>query len=216
MMMRRLLAALATAAALLASTVATAAAADEAQVSLDGRHWTGRISTPLFDPAFRWVPGDDDVKTFFVRNDGPSTARVTVEVDTGDPDHWIREDGLALSARVDGGAWASLRNGGQVGELVEDALRQGRQARVDVRVDFPATATDASERDRLPFSFRVTLVQAGPVGDAGQGAGGLGGLGGGLADTGTTLRMWLVWLAAGLISSGLALLAGRRRESSHG
>ena len=34
----------------------------------------------LFDPDRRWVPGDAEVASFHVRNSGPTTAQLTIEV----------------------------------------------------------------------------------------------------------------------------------------
>jgi hypothetical protein len=51
-------------------------------LSSDGRHWSSRLSGPLFSPASRWVPGDVGTRSFWVRDQGPSSARLTIAVTT--------------------------------------------------------------------------------------------------------------------------------------
>ena len=57
-----------TTAALILLTATPAVAADEIGLSSDGFSWGSTLPQPLFDPAFRWVPGDRETASFWVRN----------------------------------------------------------------------------------------------------------------------------------------------------
>ena len=46
-----------------------------------------------------WVPGDSETRSFFVRNDGPSDARLVISVVTQDDDRLLADDDL-LAVRV--------------------------------------------------------------------------------------------------------------------
>lgn len=202
--------ALTAATALLVATVgaAPAHAADEIELSLDGEHWADELRRPLFHPDFRWVPGDLETETFWVRNGGPTDATMTVAVATRDPDVLLPDD-IELSARTAGGAWIPLENGGDVTPLLREEVDQDRHVRVDVRVDFLWSSTNRSMTDRMSLDLVVTLVQRGVLDDQDDGGNGDDGL---LPDTGSEVSRWVVLLGAALLGTGLALVAGRRRE----
>jgi LPXTG-motif cell wall-anchored protein len=200
-------------------------ARNEIAVSLDGRTWRPEIREPLFDPAFRWVPGDGVTKSFFVRNAGPTKATMTVDVVSVDPSRLL--PGLAIHARAGDGPWRPLGDAAGRDRLLTDAVRLGGVVRVDVRVDFDRGSTNRFQRKRLGLDFLVTLSQhrAGPeepetsdgTGGSGGSGGSAGSSGGLLAGTGSSVQEWLVGLGAALVGSGLGLVVARRRqEHSHG
>ena len=196
----------------------SAHASDEIGLSLDGRTWTSDLRRPLFEPAMRWVPGDSETRSLWVRNQGPTGASMRLAVRSTDLDTLLERDDILISARVRGGRWVPLNDGGAGSPLTEGALAQGDRLRLDVRVAFVAAATNRSEVDKLPLDFVVRLTQDRP-GGGGGGEGNSDGWGSGdLPATGAAVEPWLLWLAAGLIGSGLALLVARRREeeNTHG
>ncbi len=199
----------------LAINTGSAHASDEIGLSLDGRTWTSELRRPLFEPAMRWVPGDSETRSLWVRNQGPTGASMRLAVRSTDLDGLLERDDILISARVRGGSWVPLHDGGAGRTLTEGALAQGDRLRLDVRVAFVAAATNGSEVDKLPLDFVVRLTQARPGGGEGNSDGGGSG---DLPATGAAVEPWLLWLAAGLIGSGLALLVARRREEeeTHG
>ena len=202
----------ATAATVLLASLGTAPAlaGSEVGLSLDGSHWSDRLSRPLFAPGLRWVPGDREVASFYVRNQGPTGARLTVGVQTRDPDEVLAGDDLLLMARAAGGPWVRLDNGADVVPLLSGALARTDEVRVDVRAVLRWSATSRSEARALPFDLVVRLSQLGL--DGGMDDGGV------LPGTGSEVRIWVVVLGAGLVGGGLVLvlLTRRRREADDG
>lgn len=195
----------------LAAGGAPAHADGEIALSLDGETWGDVVSAPLFERNRAWVPGDVETRSFYVRNDGPSDARLTVGVRTRDDDHLVANHDVSLSVRAAGRPWTPLDNGQDVSALVRESLEQGRALRVDVRAAFRWASPNESMSAGLPLEVVVTLRQDGPVEGAGPGPGGL------LPDTGSVVPWWLTAAAAGLVGAGLVLVgAGRRRRSSDG
>ncbi len=190
--------------AVLAAGAGPAYADDEVGLSIDGRVWTNQLDEPLFARDFRWVPGDVEAASFVVRNQGPSDAEMTVAVVSADPDALLARGDLALAARVRDSAWIPLVNGEPSRPLSSAVVARGARTRVDVRVTFRSGSRNRSQADRLPLSFRVTLTdeRAGTAPVPGTPT---------LPGTGSAVEPWLVWLAFGLIGSGLALLVARRR-----
>lgn len=200
------------AALLLAAVVAAAPAraADEVGLSADGVVWYDALHRPLFDPSVRWVPGDAETASFYVRNQGPSAAQLTIEVRSADGVRLLAGD-VAIAARAEGRRWLAIDNGMASPWLTERAIARGGQVRVDVQVRFLWHAPNDTMLDRLPLDFQVRLIEAGPS-DGGPGPdSGPDGL---LPDTGSAVSLIVIWVAAILVGSGLALLAAARRRRS--
>ncbi len=184
-----------------------AQAGDEIGLSLDGSSWTSELKRPLFEPRMRWVPGDTETRSFWVRNQGPTAASVRIAVRADDPDGLLARDDIVIEARMHGGTWLPLPDAGASSALTDDVMAQGDRLQVDVRVAFDPASTNQSERNLLPLIFVVRLTQAGPGGDDG--------LSGNLPETGTGVEPWILWLGSALIGGGLVLLvAARQREAS--
>jgi len=202
---------------------APAAAADEVRVSADGRAWTSDLGRPLFDPAHRWVPGEERTETFWVRNDGegPGTLRIGAvvrDLDGLDAGGWVD-----VSMRVDDGGWVALEPGERTARF--GSMAQGTSEQVDVRAAFRPESGNDTMRQALEFDFEVFLAgdglpdqpgaSAGPDvpstgGDRGDSTAEAGGPL--LPDTGAPAGLgWLAALAALCLGAGIALLA-RRRE----
>lgn len=205
--------ALAAALWLLAAVVAAPArAADDVGLSPDGAVWYDELHRPLFDPALRWVPGDAEVASFYVRNDGPSAALLTIEVRGVDGEDLMAADDVEVAARVADGGWAAIENRTPSRRLTDRAIAEGGQIRVDVRVRFSWDASNDTMLGRLPIDFEVRLVEDHPAGGADREDGADGGPGGWLPDTGSAVSWIVVWLGATLVGCGLALVAAARRR----
>ncbi len=182
------------------------AAADEISVSSNGTVWVDELSGSLFDARDRWVPGDEETRSFWVRNDGPTGARLTVSVESTDTDRLLAADDIDLSARAEGRAWVELRNGVPSQALTSSALERRGTARVDLRATFSQASTNPSQTRRLPLRFVVTLTQDTAAHTKHQDAR----HGGVIPQTGAEVALWLAWLATGALAVGLFLVAGRR------
>lgn len=193
---------------------APARAAAPIGLSPDGTHWGEQLAEPLFDPAFRWVPGDSETATFYVRNQaaGGADLRVDVRDEHGDPN---LGRAMSFAARVPGGQWVDLQRHGASQLLDTAALGRGESLRVDLRATFDRAANDPTQDESVAVRIGVTLsaAQAGP-GPRPPGQQNIGVL----ASTGSAVQQWMLWLAAILVGIGLALVVGgRRREvNRHG
>jgi LPXTG-motif cell wall-anchored protein len=191
---------------------APAAAGDDVGLSSDGLHWSNDLTRPLLDPSLHWVPGDRRLASFYVRDQGPTAAHLTIAVETRDPDRLLADNDLSLRARVAHGAWRRLDNGEDAVSLLSGPLARSATVRVDVRVRFRWSSVNASQLDRLPLDFVVRLTQAPSTGGSGPTRGD-----GFLPGTGNMVESWLVLLGMALVASGAGLLVARRwRERVHG
>lgn len=216
--MIRRLATVVTAAVLAVGAAAVPANADEIGLSEDGVTWTDSLVEPIFEPEFVFVPGDVEVRSFQVRNDGPSDGVLTVDVIASDPDDLLLNDDFLVEAQVGSGAWVGVEPG-TTRAGTELQIAQGDRTDVRIRASFLPEST--SQLERIPFSVRLTMSEEGDVGgvddgngngDGGSAGGGdVGGIdAGGLPDTGSPIETVLLWLAAGLIGAGSALVRPRR------
>lgn len=185
---------------------ASAHAADEIGLSRDGVSWASTLPGGLFDDAFRWVPGDSETESFYVRNQGPSNAFLTIEVRSADTDELLSNDDIALRVRVDNGPWVDLENGDRGESLTQQSIDRTDAVQVDVNATFDPASTNQSQTKNLALSFVVTLA------DSRQGGGDsdndL------LPDTGAQISGWLVIAAGVMLAVGAGLV--RRREVRHG
>ncbi|MEG9226178.1 hypothetical protein [Aeromicrobium sp. Sec7.5] len=207
MTLRALIVTAVAASAVLAPSAAQAA--DEVEFSDDGAAWSSSLPDPVFDPAFRWVPGDSQTASFFVRNNGPSAALMTIEARSADTDELLADDDIDLQARVAGGSWVALDNGVITGPLTQGSIARGDVVEVQVNATFDPDATNQSQTRRLPLTFTVTLAEA----LEGDGTGG-----GLLPGTGAKVGFWTLTLALGASVIGGAIVVRRWTfvsESTH-
>lgn len=191
---------------LLGST--SAYAADEIGLSRDGVTWSSALPGGLFDDAFRWVPGDSETESFFVRNQGPSDAVMVIEARSADSDELLSNDDIELRARVDDGTWVELENGAPSKNLSQQRIGEDAMVHVDVNATFDPASTNQSQTKTLDLTFTVTLADANAVLDEGDDSDNdL------LPDTGAQISSWLVIVAGVMLTLGVRLV--RRREVRH-
>lgn len=212
-MIRRWASIVVTAIAVVALGAAPAHADDEIGLSRDGVTWAPQLSGPLFAPDFRFVPGDVEVRSFRVRNDGPSAGVLTVDVVATDPDALLVSDDITIEARVGTGAWLEV-DAGTNRVATEIKVPEGAQSQVQVRATFDWDST--VQLLEVPFRLALTLSEDGDVAGEeegnGDGDGEVGGQESGLPDTGSAVGPGTIWIAAGLIGAGLALVLPRRNR----
>lgn len=218
-MMRRLGTLVATAALAVGAAAAPAHADGEIGLSEDGVTWVTDLVAPIFENGFLFVPGDVEVRDFRVRNDGPSDGVLTVDVIATDPAAFLASDDLTIEARVGNGPWVDVAPG-TTRAITELKVAEDARTRVWIRATFAPEST-AGEDQIVPFRVRLRMSEDGDVAgvDDGDGDGDVGGADDGLLpDTGSTIGVGLLWLAAGLLGSGLALVLPRRRREvrAHG
>lgn len=220
----RLLASLVLFAALVGFAAAPAQAAGELGLSPDGTTWGSALPGPLFDPASRWVPGDSEVRSFYVRNQSGDDGILDVALVTGPVETLIATGDLKVSAKVGNGPYSSAETTGSHLLVNQVFVPSGAVRKVNVKIDFDPASSNQSQLLRLDFHFNVTLSQDASAvqpptgnggngnGDGGNGNGASGGHGTGLPGTGTTLEPWMLLVGAGLVGSGLGLIGAARRR----
>jgi hypothetical protein len=206
---------------LVALLTPSAAVADgELGLSADGQTWGRNLSKPLFDPAFRWVPGDRETASFWVRNqsDGPAVLDVTMVGSA--VDSLIRTGDLTVRVVTESGAAGSTSTPGSHSLVRSLRVPRGQSERVDVTVDFDRASTNESEVKNLNLAFDVRLTQDTTAADRGtgddDGSGhrdddrdvGLPGTGG--------PSWWVFPLGTALVAGGVALATRTRRERTDG
>jgi hypothetical protein len=201
-------------------TPSAAVAAGELGLSSDGVSWAPNLPEPLFDPAFRWVPGDRETASFWVRNqsDGPAVLDVTM---LGSAiDSLIRTGDLTVRVVAESGAAGSTSTTGRHTLVQSVPVAKGQSERIDVTVDFDRASTNVSEVKNLNLSFDVQLTE-----DIAAGNGGTddsdddsddrdSDRDGGLPGTGGTW-WWMLPLGAAVTTAGAALAGAARKGRSH-
>jgi hypothetical protein len=186
---------------LMSSGAGPAFASSPLQLSLDGVHWTESISDPLFNPAMRWVPGDSEHATFFVRNNGGSAGDLTVDVLGSSAGKLLDSGSLHITAMGGGGAWTSVSAPGRHRLLSAPHVPDGKVEPIAVNVVFDSAAINMTQLRAAKLGFRVTLSES--TSDSPRSP---------LPDTGAPDLRWYAALSAILIGIGLALVS-RRSES---
>lgn len=181
------------------------AAGSRMQFSRDGVAWVPSIDAPLFDPDFRWVPGDAEVRSFWVKN---VSSAAELEVSAAGLDNELVTSGdFEVQVRADGGTWQGLDLASSLGA---GHLSSGEQRRFDVRVAFSPASTNMSQSARFPLSFIVDLTEAFP--SVGPAPGDSAAVTDWLPRTGSSSGLLLVIIGAAGLTTGLLLLVVARRR----
>jgi hypothetical protein len=187
-------------AVLMSANAAPAFASSPVQLSRDGVHWVDAITAPLFNPAMRWVPGDSETATFFVRNHGGGAGGLTVDVLGSSAGQLLDSGALRITAKGGGGAWSTVSSPGLHRLLTAPHVPDGAVEAIAVNVTFDATATNPTRVRSAKLQFRVTLSEVTSASPSP------------LPDTGAPDLRWYAALSAILIGSRLAFVS-RRSES---
>lgn len=212
--------------AILSLSASPAQAADELELSSDGQSWSGQLPGPLFDPALRWVPGDDRHAEFYVRNQADDGGTVTIAVDSPDQDQSVLVRDIRLSARIGSESWVDLAPMGEAFRLNAAALPADAVRKLTVRARFDPASGNRSQQSAVALSYTVTLSDAASTSDpddeaadgtdqptdsdAAQNLNGAADL----PNTGAPAVGWLLVAAGVAVGVGLALMKRRRREDS--
>lgn len=214
--------------AIVLSSAGAAWADGEIGLSRDGVTWSNNLDGPLLDPARRWVPGDSERASFFVRNQGPTGALLVISARSADTDELLAHDDVTLRARADGGAWVDLENGQASSRLTREPIAKAGVSRVEVDVSFDSAARNTTQLSAATLTLEVTLIDAAADGDVDDDNGGVeddgaslpggaGATGGGLLPAaGFMGSIAVLWIAAALVGIGLAVVKGPRREVRRG
>lgn len=182
-------------------------AEDELRVSSDARHWQPNLDRPLFDPAHRWVPGDTETTTFWIRNTASSAGVLRVTIDPIDHDQFLAT-GLQIRARTTGGGWFRLAADGSP-RRIADTLPAGGTTRVWITTSFAAGAGNQSQDHHADVAVKVRLSER--IGGPGTDLPGSTGPGpDGLAGTGTDGSEVLLLVGAAAIGLGWAIVRPTR------
>jgi len=217
---------------LMLAVAAPAAADNELSVSNDGVTYARDLTVPLFDPALRWVPGDVESSTFYVKNNDGLGALLTVDLlgdhigdllDSGDL-HVTASAGTGLSVIASDGSATRILDGANV--------PGGAVVPVTVTVSFDEDSPNDTQLRSTDIRLQITLTQTevpndddddgdgGDDGDDDDGDGDNGNGNGGddddsvLPDTGSGLSAWM--LVLGGLSVGLGAVIARREPHPGG
>ncbi len=199
-------------AVLLATLIATfamaspAAAADELGISSDGVTFAPTFHGPLFDSALRWVPGDSRDAVFYVRNQGGTPARMSVDI-LGDHVGDLLDSGdLTITASA-GGESGSATDGAQRRLITLPKVAAGEVVPVTVSVGFAYSSPNDTQLRSTDMTFRINLSQTSTVPGEDDGNGPL-------PDTGAP-NLVILALGSVLLGTGVAIVS-RRRETQQG
>jgi len=152
-------------AAVILLTATPAVAADEIGLSADGVSWGSTLAQPLFDPAVRWVPGDRETVSFWVRNQSDDNALLDVAILGSSIDTLMETGDLSVTVAAASGGGSSTTTTGRHELLTSRAVRPGQTERIDVTVALDPASTNESQVTALDLRFEVRLTQASTVPD---------------------------------------------------
>jgi len=191
--------------ALMLGFVSPAQASGELELSKDGSLWGQSLSAPLFDPTQKLVPGGSLDAEFWVRNSGPTAARLLVKIGSGSLGELFQRDLVTLSLSSSSGTfWKARRTDPNSATAVAQLPVTGTEKlRLVISLDV-AAANDTQSR-AIPVEVQLILAgtasteQPVPPGPD-------------LPNTGVV--MFPLFLAAACLMGGwgAVLLARRRRD----
>ncbi|VXB40017.1 LPXTG cell wall anchor domain-containing protein [Aeromicrobium sp. 9AM] len=185
-----------------------ASAADEIGLSRNGVTFASSLSGSLFDPAFTWVPGDVESETFYVRNQGGDTARLTVDI-VGEQVSDLIESGDLKVTASSGSQAKTVSSAGDHRLLNIPDVEADQIVPVTVTVAFEDASTNETQLLSSDLTFRINLKQTSTVlGEDDNDDNGP------LPDTGAP-GLWIFGLGSVLLGTGVAIVS-RRRETQQG
>ncbi|GAA3531511.1 hypothetical protein GCM10022234_30830 [Aeromicrobium panaciterrae] len=185
-----------------------AAAADEIGLSRNGVTFSSSLGGPLFDNPIIWVPGDLESETFYVRNQGDTAAKLTVDI-LGDQAGDLIDSGDLHVTALSGAQSTTASDGAEHRLLTVGGVEADEIVPVTITVELDESSTNETQLRASELNFRINLQQSSAV---------LGEDDEALPDTGTQTPAWLLVLATACLAAGLALISRRRthtERSSH-
>lgn len=156
-----------TAAILLIATPAVAA--EEIGLSTDGVSWGSTLSQPLFDAGNRWVPGDRETASFWVRNQSDDPALLDIAILGSSVDSLMETGDLSVAVSAASGGGSSTTKTGRHELLSSRAVEPGQTERIDVTVALDSASSNMSQVKALDLRFEVRLTQDAPASDQDSG-----------------------------------------------
>lgn len=212
--MKRYLAVLSAVLIVLLGSAAPATAAGELGISSDGVTYAPTFTGPLFSSAITWVPGDSRTATFYVRNQSPDLASLSVKL-LGDHMGELLDSGdITVAATGGGGASVPASDGNEQLLLLASGIAGGQVVPVQITVDFSYGSPNDTQFESTDLKFKVTLTQSSttPPDNGGGNGNGNGGSGSPLPNTGAPQVTWIVILGSILLGTGLAITSRRRNN----
>jgi LPXTG-motif cell wall-anchored protein len=208
-------------AATMAAVPTAAQASDKVGLSTDGVAWSATLNAPLFDPKFRWVPGDREESSFWVRNQSADGATLDVAVLGNAVDALMETGDLNVEVRVGNGPWHRTNHVGRQSLVSSMKIDPGQELKITVAVAFDPTSMSESEAKTVALRFDVQLTQALPGNDGrsdsdsddSDDSDDRGHFG--LPDTGGE-PWWALVAGAAMVAAGAAVGSGTRRRERNG
>ena len=197
-----------------------ATAAGHLQLSSNGATWGNNLSAPLFDPAFRWVPGDSQTASFYIRNQTGQDAVLDLIMLPAQYGDLMKSGDLTVSGQVDGGTWVGATSADNSHFLITSAPVPGKAVRkINIRIDMTGSSSNATQDRQVGLAFDVALTQGKAIVLAPTQGGGHGhGTGGkdpnALPKTGNDVSPLMILLAVLLCAGGAALAVLSQRDGT--
>lgn len=188
-------------------------ATEEILVSEDGVVWKSSISDPLFNTPIRWVPGDNEIRNFWVKNNASSQGVWVMHTD-GLDSALFSSGAIEIKVRVNGGAWKEIDESNRT---LKGKLPKGESTMFEVNAVFSESSTNPSQNETLPLSFRFEVSEDTSLGNNEEGLGDKGG-DSGLGRTGASLlpNVVCVGFMISLLGALLVATSRRKREDEEG
>lgn len=187
----------------MASATSPAHAGGKLGLSSDGIHWGSGLTEPLFDPQMRWVPGDSETATFYLRHQADGAAELSIDVISSGSRVLMGAGDLQISASG-GGEWTTVSEPGIHRLLASPNMRAGSMTPVQVNVALSSESKNITQFQGLRLSFRITLSEAFPEASTADQQGKT------LPHTGAPRVLWIAVVAALLVGTGSAFAMTRR------
>jgi hypothetical protein len=152
-------------AATMAAVPTAAQAGDRVGLSTDGVTWAATLSPPLFDPNFRWVPGDRQESSFWVRNQSTDDATLDIAVLGSAIDALMETGDLDVEVRAGNGPWQGTNHVGRQSLVSSMKVDPGQQMKITVAIALDSASMSESESKTVDLRFDVQLTQALPGSD---------------------------------------------------
>ena len=126
-------------------------------LSRDGRNWTPDLQLPLFEQDVVLVPGTEQLRTFYVRNQSRGAARLSVTVLVSNSHGLLERSGFTMGVRTGRGRYHRIRRTGghKVAHL---RMARGKMVPVTVRVLLRPKAGNQTMDGLYQFVVQVRLT----------------------------------------------------------